>query len=335
MSTTTPVAIPALLTVERPACGLRLGMGVLLIVMTWQYDPAAPSVAVALAVTAVCWSVLMATALRSRLDADQLARLATGSHWYDVGLALAAYLLFLPDPVATPVAALPLLVFRLAVRYALIGLLSGSAIFAALVLIRILLNRVTVGEGLVRPHLLLAWALVALLVLALAVETRARSRELGQPAAPRLLVPEAVVPQALVPQDLVPEAVGNEAVTPAALAPTVEAAAGPAAAVPPAPVEADADPLDTLAASLAHAFTRPQAAATLTHRELEVLVLLGAGHTAASVASRLFISPSTVRNHVHNIRTRLGLADRTELLALAVAVAARSEQPTRARDRVS
>ncbi|MBN2006914.1 MAG: response regulator transcription factor [Anaerolineae bacterium] len=50
----------------------------------------------------------------------------------------------------------------------------------------------------------------------------------------------------------------------------------------------------------------------LTEREREVLKLIAIGDTNREIAQKLFISEGTVKNHVSNILTRLGLRDRTQ-----------------------
>lgn len=274
---------------ERVACVLRLAVGVLLVVMTIAFDPVAAWLAVTAAVTSIGWSLQMALALHSRLDRDLLAKLATGSHWFDIVLALTVFVVFLPDPVATPVAALPLLVFRVTARYGVAGAVSGAAIFVGLIAVRIAVNRVVNGEGLVRPPLLLAWALVATLVLVLALEIRERALAEEQAASTTDRRP--------------PENKG---------------------AVSQLPVSTGNDRIDNLAACLSLKLDTTTNVASLTQREQEVLLLLGQGHTYTAVASRLYISVGTVRNHVHNIRSKLELEDREEMLALARSVAART-----------
>lgn len=56
----------------------------------------------------------------------------------------------------------------------------------------------------------------------------------------------------------------------------------------------------------------------LTRREREVLRLLASGASNKVIATKLFISPSTARNHVHNILAKLGVHSRLEALTLAL-----------------
>ena len=55
----------------------------------------------------------------------------------------------------------------------------------------------------------------------------------------------------------------------------------------------------------------------LTDREEEVLDLLARGLTNAAIAERLGLSGKTVRNHVSNLFTKLGVADRAAAVAKA------------------
>jgi len=56
----------------------------------------------------------------------------------------------------------------------------------------------------------------------------------------------------------------------------------------------------------------------LTARELEVLAILVDGHTGPAMASRLSISPNTVRTHIQSILTKMQVHSRLEAAAFAV-----------------
>ncbi|MDI6693901.1 MAG: response regulator transcription factor [Anaerolineales bacterium] len=56
---------------------------------------------------------------------------------------------------------------------------------------------------------------------------------------------------------------------------------------------------------------------TLTRRELEVLIALASGASNEEIAGRMFISVSTVKNHIHNILEKLNLKNRRELAHFA------------------
>ena len=66
-------------------------------------------------------------------------------------------------------------------------------------------------------------------------------------------------------------------------------------------------PVATLAAALAPGSRSPDAAATLTEREQEVLRLIAKGRSGKQVAKQLGISPKTVERHKTRIFAKLGV----------------------------
>jgi len=48
------------------------------------------------------------------------------------------------------------------------------------------------------------------------------------------------------------------------------------------------------------------------------LALLVEGLTNTQIAGKLYVSPSTIKSHVSNILSKLGVASRTEAAALAL-----------------
>lgn len=61
----------------------------------------------------------------------------------------------------------------------------------------------------------------------------------------------------------------------------------------------------------------PRPLPMLTDREAEVLELMATGLTNTFIAERLYLSDKTVRNHVSNIFTKLGVSDRAAAVARA------------------
>ena len=55
----------------------------------------------------------------------------------------------------------------------------------------------------------------------------------------------------------------------------------------------------------------------LTAREIQTLELVAAGCTNREIASRLFVSPDTVKAHLSEVFRKLGARDRTEAVAMA------------------
>ena len=56
----------------------------------------------------------------------------------------------------------------------------------------------------------------------------------------------------------------------------------------------------------------------LTEREREVLALMVEGLNNTQIAGKLVVSPSTIKSHVSNILSKLGVASRTEAVTLAL-----------------
>ncbi len=70
---------------------------------------------------------------------------------------------------------------------------------------------------------------------------------------------------------------------------------------------------------LIHAATRPTAPAfELTERERDVLRWMVRGLSNNEIAAKLVVSPSTVKFHVSNILSKLGVSSRTEAVAVAL-----------------
>jgi NarL family two-component system response regulator LiaR len=62
----------------------------------------------------------------------------------------------------------------------------------------------------------------------------------------------------------------------------------------------------------------PMPGLDLTEREREVLSLMIEGLNNTQIAGRLTVSPSTIKSHVSNILSKLGVASRTEAVTLAL-----------------
>lgn len=55
----------------------------------------------------------------------------------------------------------------------------------------------------------------------------------------------------------------------------------------------------------------------LTDREEQILKLIAYGLTNRGISSQLFISESTVENHIHHIYAKLGISNRAQAVAYA------------------
>jgi two-component system, NarL family, response regulator LiaR len=73
-----------------------------------------------------------------------------------------------------------------------------------------------------------------------------------------------------------------------------------------------------VAQTLVDAANEPRPGLNLTERELEVLALMVEGLNNTQIAGKLTVSPSTIKSHVSNILSKLGVASRTEAVTLAL-----------------
>ncbi len=62
----------------------------------------------------------------------------------------------------------------------------------------------------------------------------------------------------------------------------------------------------------------PSPGLDLTDREREVLALMIEGLNNTQIAGKLTVSPSTIKSHVSNILSKLGVSSRTEAVTLAL-----------------
>ena len=62
----------------------------------------------------------------------------------------------------------------------------------------------------------------------------------------------------------------------------------------------------------------PASSANLTDREREVLTLMIEGLNNTQIAGKMTVSPSTIKSHVSNILSKLGVGSRTEAVAFAL-----------------
>lgn len=65
-------------------------------------------------------------------------------------------------------------------------------------------------------------------------------------------------------------------------------------------------------------FAEGESRLQLTGREREVMTLVASGLQSGDIAERLFLSPETVKSHVHNALAKLGAHTRAHAVAVAL-----------------
>lgn len=107
---------------------------------------------------------------------------------------------------------------------------------------------------------------------------------------------------------------------------TIRAAHDGRAVISPRIAAALMERIAELSVSVNPTWTGPDEGADLTPREEEVLDLIGYGYTNQEIAERLTIAVGTVKNHVHNILSKLDAGDRHEATAYYSQMNGRSAQ---------
>lgn len=288
-------------------CRFRYAVAALavMMVMVATRRPFSPITVLVITLFPVAVHIGVRMALR---QADNLTAARRIGRWVlavDAAVALGTYLAYLRDPVAIPAAFMPLLVLELAVRFdGRRATAAAMAVFATAVGVRVFFQVRVIPGGALRWPLLLVWVLLATLILVL-------SRELQAQARMRLAAQEDRARIAKSFQVVIGEVLTRSGVPPSAA--TWEDVLNAVRLV------CDEQPAEcaVLAASIADLLVPVAREFGLTRREREVVRLLAMGYSYDRIARSLFVSGSTVRNHTHNVRSKLGLSSREEVVAFA------------------
>jgi DNA-binding CsgD family transcriptional regulator len=288
---------------ERLLVRVRYVMVLVVVAMAVLFEPASLAAAFGVAALLLGGNATAHLRLEAVRTARQQRAFVAGMVAVDVVAALATYGLFLGDPAAMPVALLAFLVFVLAVRFGRWGAAVGLVGFAVALGGRIAVQRSGLAEGAVRVELVLLWCVVVLLLAAVALELRAQEGRWRTAFEARERVARDL--RATVAQTL------------------AYAGIDPGAATHGEVLDAVHELVDSSHVEREQLIDRVAAVLAVPHhglspREQEILLLLARGDSDARIARTLFISPSTVRNHLHNMRRKLGLSTREELSEFAV-----------------
>lgn len=300
---------------ELVLCRFRYAVAALAVMMAAGRPPFPAATALGLLLVPVAMHAGVRLGLRRAATPAAARRLGQRVLAADTAVALTVYLLFLPDHDAIPASFVPLIVFELAVRFeGPAGLAAGFALFAAAVGVRIFYQLRVIPGGSLRWPLLLVWILLAVLIVVLAGELRAENRMRLAAQRERERVADSF------------QLVVGEILTRSGVAPHEATWADVLSAVRSL---CDQEPAEcaTLAAGIADLLVPASQAFGLTRREQEILRLLALGYPYQQIARALFVSGSTVRNHVHNVKSKLGLSSRDEVIEFAQRLAAPSGQP--------
>lgn len=289
--------------IERLLMRVRYLTAGLVIVSAAAFSPASHLAAVALVVLLLLGANLLAHRRVGRLRTVEAARaLALWTTAADAVAAGGFFLLYLLHPSATPVALLVPVVLGVALRWSWRA--TGAAVlgFVTAVGVRAYVRTEALELGEPRVELIALWVAVALLVAALGAEIRVQERRWQAATAAREQVASDL--RATVTQTLTLAGIGRDHVTHDEVLTAVRSV-----------VEGAGEDRDQLIERIATVLAIPHHG--LSPREQEILLLLARGYSDARIAAALFISPSTVRNHLANMRAKLERGSRAELVEFA------------------
>lgn len=287
---------------ERLLVRVRYLMAAVLVGMVALFAPATVTGALLVVGALLAANVVTHLRLDGLASPGQVRALGLRLTVVDLLAGLATFGLFLLDPAAMPVALLAFVTFELALRWGATGTLIGLSGFAVALGVRAQVQASVLPEGTVRPALLLLWAALAVLLTALAHELRAQDTRHRAALEARQRIAGDL-------RDTVARALAQ-----AGIDESLETHGEVLDAVHRI-LEGAPDDREALIERIATVLTVPHHG--LSTREQEILLLLARGHPDARIARALFISPSTVRNHLHNMRRKLDLASRDELVEFA------------------
>lgn len=296
--------IESLRRMEKMIWWLRFVFIAVVTAMTILFRPASFTAAIVVIMALLGLNLFLVTVLAWLGTARSARLLGMAALVTDAIAALAVFWLFHGDAAAMPIALFPFLAFQLAVRMGPVAAVAGLALFAAALAGRMLEQAFLLPGGMVRPPLVILWSAATIVLTALGHQLRAaEAARLSALREQRQLAERfrAVFAQALSHCGVTPEQTTYGDVI-RAVEQMVSGKEGAA-------VE--------LAARITEFLSDDARNCGLTRREREILALLAKGYSYNRIAAALFVTPSTVRNHIHNIKTKLELRSREEVIEFA------------------
>lgn len=281
-----------------------------MVVMVLLYDPVTKAGVVALAAGVVGYNGVTLIVLGGGLEKASLERLGLAMTGLDIVVASLTFALFVGDPESIPVAVFPFVAFELGTRYDNRGMVLGIGLFTAVIVARMASQVVVFGNP-IRPGNVVFFLVVITLLLSVsrdlrvaeterlaAVRERERIARDFRSAVAHVMEQVGIDDREMTYQNVI-EALRRMCAT-----------GGSGREGEGAAVELGERLTELISA-------RPEDIYGLTPRELEILRMMASDATYKQIATRLFVSPSTVRNHASSIMRKLGVGSRHQAVDFA------------------
>ncbi len=290
---------------------MRFLVPILMVVMVFLYDPMTKAGVVALAVGVIGYNIVTLVVLGAgNLESAAVKRLGLTMTGLDIVVASLTFVLFVGDPVSIPVAVFPFVAFELGTRYDNRGMAIGIGLFTAVIAVR-MASQIFVFDNPLRPGNVVFFLVVITLLLSVSRDLRVAETE--RLAAVRERERIARDFRGTVAHVMKQVGIDDREMT---YQNVIEALRRMCA------TDDQGREGDEAGVELGKRLTelisaRPEDSYGLTPRELEILRMMASDATYQQIADRLFISPSTVRNHASSIMRKLGVGSRHQAVDFA------------------
>ena len=296
--------------IERGLARMRFLLPVLIVAMSFLYEPLTLTGALTLAWGVIAYNLITLVVISDEdLGETLLWRLGQTNMALDILVSALVFVVFVGDPASIPVAPFPFVAYEMGVRYGRWGIAFGMLVFTAALAGR-MTSQVIAFDNSLRAGNIVFFIVVLMLLLSLSHDLRSASVE--RAAAVRERERIAAGFRQAVAHLMRRLGVDDREMTYQNITQTMSQLCATGGG------NGDREAGTELGKRLAELISaQPENNYGLTTRELEILRMMAQGLTYKQIADRIYVSHSTARNHASHLMHKLGASSRHEAVELA------------------